>query len=308
MKILLLAGIVLASLVSCKSKPEESKPMQTQPQDTLAIQVQGHRGERGNLPENSIPAFLGALRKGVDVLELDVVISKDKQVVVSHEPVMLPLYMLTPEGDSIAKEDSQKYNLYTMEYAEIKEFDGGSKGNVRFPKQQKMKTYKPLLSEVFDTVAATITKENLQPVTFNIEIKSVPEAYDVFQPQPEAFVTLVMQVIQKKNMQEQVNVQSFDPAILKVMHTKYPEIELAYLVGENTYEENKKNLSFTPEIYSPYFKLLNPDEVVTIRNDGLKVIAWTVNEPEDIKQIIALKVDAIITDYPERVLKALKQE
>jgi len=304
MKTLLLAGLVVATLFSCKSKSEESKVMNTPQKDHLNIQVQGHRGERGNLPENSIPAFLGALRKGVDVLELDVVISKDQQVVVSHEPVMLPLYMLTPEGDSIPQD--KNYNLYQMDYAEIKEFDGGSKGNVRFPQQQKMKTYKPLLSEVFDTVAATIKEEGLKPVKFNIEIKSVPEEYGVFQPQPEAFVDLVMGVIQEKQMQEHINLQSFDPAILEVVHTKYPEIELAYLVGENTYTENKTNLTFQPEIYSPYFKLLDTAEVAQIHKDGLKVIPWTVNEPEDIEQVIALKVDAIITDYPERVLENLK--
>jgi len=304
MKTLLLAGLVVATLFSCKSKSEESKVMNTPQKDHLNIQVQGHRGERGNLPENSIPAFLGALRKGVDVLELDVVISKDQQVVVSHEPVMLPLYMLTPEGDSIPQD--KNYNLYQMDYAEIKEFDGGSKGNVRFPQQQKMKTYKPLLSEVFDTVAATIKEEGLKPVKFNIEIKSVPEEYDVFQPQPEAFVDLVMGVIQEKQMEEHINLQSFDPAILEVVHTKYPEIELAYLVGENTYAENKTKLSFQPEIYSPYFKLLDTAEVAQIHKDGLKVIPWTVNEPEDIDAVIALKVDAIITDYPERVLEKLK--
>ena len=271
------------------------------------IQVQGHRGERGNLPENSIPAFLGALRKGVDVLELDVVISKDQQVVVSHEPMMLPLYMLTPEGDSIPQDKEKEYNLYQMDYAEIKQFDGGSKGNVRFPKQQKMKTYKPLLSEVFDTVVATIKEEGLKPVKFNIEIKSIPEEYDVFQPQPEAFVALVMGVIEEKQMEEHINLQSFDPAILEVVHTRYPKIELAYLVEENTYAENRTNLTFQPEIYSPYFKLLDTSEVAQIRKDGLKVIPWTVNEPEDIDEVIALKVDAIITDYPERVFEALKE-
>ncbi|EAQ49746.1 MULTISPECIES: glycerophosphodiester phosphodiesterase family protein [Leeuwenhoekiella] len=306
MKTLLLAGLVVATLFSCKSKSEESKVMHTPQKDRLNIQVQGHRGERGNLPENSIPAFLGALRKGVDVLELDVVISKDQQVVVSHEPVMLPLYMLTPEGDSIPQDKEKEYNLYQMDYAEIKQFDGGSKGNVRFSQQQKMKTYKPLLSEVFDTVAASIKEEGLKPVKFNIEIKSVPEEYDVFQPQPEAFVDLVMGVIQEKQMEEHINLQSFDPAILEVVHTKYPEIELAYLVGENTYAENKTKLSFQPEIYSPYFKLLDTAEVAQIHKDGLKVIPWTVNEPEDIDAVIALKVDAIITDYPERVLEKLK--
>lgn len=299
------AILLLSIFAGCKSNTEESKdPIMTTPS---TIQVQGHRGERGNLPENSIPAFIGALKKGVDVLELDVVISKDSQVVVSHEPWMLALYMTTPEGDSIPQDKEKEYNLYQMDYAEIKQFDGGSRGNVRFPQQQKMKTYKPLLSEVFDTVAATIKAEGLEPVKFNIEIKSVPEEYDVFQPQPEAFVDLVMQVITDHSMEKQVNVQSFDPAILEVMHSRYPEIELAFLVGDGTYEANKSILTFKPEIYSPHYRLLDSSQIASIRKDVLKVIPWTVNEPEAIKEVIALQVDGIITDYPERVFEVLKK-
>jgi len=296
---------MLFFLLLLTSACKEKKTITTAMKNKTQIQVQGHRGERGNLPENSIPAFLGALRKGVDVLELDVVISKDKQVVVSHEPVMLPLYMLTPEGDSIPKEDEKKYNLYQMDYAEIKKFDGGSKGNVRFLQQQKIKTYKPLLSEVFDTVAATIHAENLKPVKFNIEIKSLPEEYGVYQPEPREFVDLVMQVIQGSKAEDLVNIQSFDTQILEVMHSQYPGIELAYLVEDGKFQDNLDILSFKPQIYSPYFKLLDSAEVNKIHKAGLKVIPWTVNNPDDIDLVIALNVDGIITDYPEWVIEKL---
>ena len=306
MKNVILGVLTLVLIATgCKSKSEEQEPMKVAEQHT--IQVQGHRGERGNLPENSIEAFLGALRKGVDVLELDVVISKDKKVVVSHEPYMLALYMQTPTGDSIAKETEKEYNLYEMDYAEIKQFDGGSKGNVRFPQQQKMKTYKPLLSEVFDTVAATIKAENLKPVKFNIEIKSEEAVYGMYQPGPDEFVDLVMQVVQDKKAEDQINMQSFDIRILEAMHSNYPQIELAYLVEDRTLEENLKLLSFKPEIYSPYFKLLDSAEVAAIRDKGMQVIPWTVNEPADIDAVINLKVDGIITDYPERVIEKLKK-
>ena len=306
MKNVILGTLTLVLIATgCKSKSEKQEPMKVAEQHT--IQVQGHRGERGNLPENSIEAFLGALRKGVDVLELDVVISKDKKVVVSHEPYMLALYMQTPTGDSIAKETEKEYNFYEMDYAEIKQFDGGSKGNVRFPQQQKMKTYKPLLSEVFDTVAATIKSENLKPVKFNIEIKSEEAVYGIYQPDPDEFVDLVMQVVQDKKAEDQINMQSFDIRILEAMHSNYPQIELAYLVEDRTLEENLKLLSFKPEIYSPYFKLLDSVEVTAIRDKGMQVIPWTVNEPADIDAVINLKVDGIITDYPERVIEKLKK-
>ncbi len=162
------------------------------------IEVQGHRGERGHLPENTIPAFLGAVELGVDVLELDVVISKDGKVVVSHEPFMSALYVSTPDGEPITKETEKLYNLFTMDYDSIKKFDTGSRGNKNFPQQRKMKTHKPLLAEVFDAVEEKIAKNGLKSVNYNIEIKSEPQEYDISQPQPEAFIDLVMQELRKK--------------------------------------------------------------------------------------------------------------
>ncbi|WP_304037525.1 glycerophosphodiester phosphodiesterase family protein, partial [Mesonia mobilis] len=105
------------------------------------VEIHGHRGDRGHFPENSIPAFLSALQKGVDVIEMDVVISKDKKVVVSHEPFMASLYMLQPNGKSILKNEEKNFNLYQMDYEVIKQFDGGSKINPKFLQQQKIKTY-----------------------------------------------------------------------------------------------------------------------------------------------------------------------
>ena len=112
--ILFLASLLFIG-ISCKSKAEQKTETMQEP-TAHKIQVQGHRGERGHLPENTIPAFLGALHKGVDVLELDVVISKDHKVVVSHEPFMSSLYVQTPAGDSISKSEEKSYNLYELLY------------------------------------------------------------------------------------------------------------------------------------------------------------------------------------------------
>lgn len=97
-------------------------------QQTHTPEVQGHRGDRGNFPENTIPAFLSAVKKGADVIELDVVISKDQKVVVSHETFMSSQYMLDLEGKPITKEKEKSYNLYEMTYDSIKKFDSGSRG------------------------------------------------------------------------------------------------------------------------------------------------------------------------------------
>ena len=268
------------------------------------VQVQGHRGDRGNFPENSIPAFISAVKKGVDVLELDVVISKDKKVVVSHEPYMSSLYVSTPTGDSIAKEAERSYNMYEMDYDSIKKFDSGSRGNRHFPDQKKMKTYKPLLSEVIDTVETFIASEELQPVKYNIELKSVEAEYGKYQPEPEEFVDLVMDVIKEKEIEDKINIQSFDPNILNVLKRNYPEVEIAYLVSNEGIEKNLSLLNFKPEIYSPNYKLVkNAQFVDSVRAKEMKLIPWTVNRPGDIQRMIDLKVDGIITDYPERVLQ-----
>ena len=289
---------LLVLIVSCKSKIDKITKKKIH-----KIQVHGHRGERGNLPENSIEAFLGALHKGVNVLELDLVISKDRKVVVSHEPFMSSVYMSKPSGEPINKDEERNFNLYQMDYDSIRIFDGGSRGNYKFPQQQKLKTYKPLLSEVFNVVETEIKNNNLEQVKYNIEIKSAKDVSDVYLPQPDDFVNLVMQIIIENNMEHRINIQSFDPTILKILHKKYPEIEIAYLVSKGNIQNNLKYLDFRPNIYSPNFKLIsNQQSVDSLKDMGIKVIPWTVNEEEDIKKQIELQVDGIITDYPERVI------
>lgn len=156
--------------LACKNKKEEVPEIQKN-EEELQVQVQGHRGDRGNFPENTIPAFISAAKKGVDVIELDVVISKDKKVVVSHEPFMHSLFVLTPSGDSISEDSQENFNLYEMSYDSIKKFDSGSKGNRLFPNQQKQKTYKPLLAEAIDSIENYIAESNLESVSYNIELK-----------------------------------------------------------------------------------------------------------------------------------------
>jgi len=295
-KSLFLLTVVLTAF-NCATKSQNSQK--------TAIEVQGHRGDRGNFPENTIPAFLSAVKKGAAVIELDVVISKDQKVVVSHETFMSAQYMSDIEGNPITKEKERSYNLFEMTYDSIKKFDSGSRGNAGFPAQQKMKTYKPLLSEMIDSVENYIARNKLKPVRYNIEIKSEKEDYGKRQPQPEQFCAMVMKVIKDKGVEKKINIQSFDPVILNVMNKSYPKTVIAFLTGEGNLIKNLSKLDFTPEIYSSNFKLLNREEVDSLRFMKIKIIPWTVNEEKDIDRMLELKVDGIITDYPERVLKKL---
>ena len=263
------------------------------------VEIHGHRGDRGHFPENSIPAFLSALQKGVDVIEMDVVISKDKKVVVSHEAFMASAYVLQPNGANISKEEERNFNLYEMNYAEIKTFDAGSKINQKFLQQQKIKTYKPLLSEVISVVENFTKKHQLPSVKYNIEIKSEVEDYGIFQPEPEEFVHLVAQVLKDHQIENRVILQSFDIQILEEIHQQYPFFTLAYLVEDGETTANLKKLSFTPSIYSPHYALLSSQKVKKLQQQGIKVIPWTVNTTKDLQQMMAFGVDGIISDYPE---------
>lgn len=299
----------LVSAISCKNDQRKDQKDNGAPLKAPAIEVQGHRGDRGNFPENSIPAFISAVKKGVDVIELDVVISKDRKVVVSHEPFMHSLYMLTAEGESISEDKQEKFNLYKMTYDSIRKFDAGSKGNRLFPGQQKQKTFKPLLAEAIDSVENYIRKNKLEEVKYNIELKSSENEYGIFQPEPEEFVKLVMQVIKDQNPQIKMNLQSFDVNILNEIHRSYPEVETAYLVYTEGIQRNLSLLKYQPEIYSPNYELIKDTAFVdSIKSRDMKLIPWTVNETEAIKKMVQFKVDAIITDYPERVLEVLGRD
>lgn len=268
--------------------------------------VQGHRGCRGLMPENTVPAFLKALDLGVTTLELDVVISKDRQVVVSHEPYFNAAFSIKPDGQPVDKKEQKNLNLYQMDYIDIKRYDVGSGGNPTYPEQQKIKTCKPLLSEVFEQAEAYRKAKNLPAFSYNIEIKSEASEYDQSQPQPAAFCDLVLAVIKRYVPTERIVIQSFDFAVLKHWHQqtesgRYPQIRLAALVENlRSPEKNLEELGFRPAIYSPYYRLLGQEKIARLHEQHIQVIPWTVNQIDDMKRLKAWGVDGLITDYPDR--------
>jgi glycerophosphoryl diester phosphodiesterase len=267
------------------------------------IDIQGHRGFRGLLPENTLPAFEKAIELGVHTLELDIAITKDNKVVVSHEPFMNPLICYNPKGEVIPDSMDMHYNIYQMTHKEIKEFDCGSKFHPTYPDQKKLKTYKPLLSEVFELVNAKNSD-----VKFNIEIKSKPEYYGIYTPEPKAYVKLVLDEIEKYNVFDKVNLQSFDLLILEDIKKQAPNMPVAMLVEDDeTIDTKLKKLTYKPEIISPYFKLLTKGIVKDYQSQSYQIIPWTINEESDMKQMISWQVDGIITDYPDRLIKLLKE-
>lgn len=277
--------IIVLMLLSCNSQK--------------SLDIQGHRGCRGLYPENSIPAFKKAIELGVNTLELDIVVSKDRKVVVSHEPYMSSLICTKANGEDISKDEELSFNLFEMTFEEIQQFDCGLKYISRFSEQVKLAVKKPLLVEVFQ-----LSKDQSSNVRFNIEIKSQPEYYGIYVPYPEEYVSLVMQLVTSYDMLDRVTIQSFDLNILEEVYRVAPEVDIALLVEENESISDKlKRLSFKPTIISPYFKLLNGARVKNYRNQEFKVIPWTVNSISDLKEVLSWEVDGIITDYPNRLIE-----
>lgn len=271
---------------------------------TPKFDVQGHRGARGLRPENTVPAFILALDTGVTTLEMDLVVTKDNQLVVSHEPWMSAATCLDAYGNPISLHDEKKYNIYQMTYAEVKSFDCGSNGNKDFPQQEKMKASKPLLKHVIAAVEDHIRSYSRYEVDYNIEIKSEKEGDNKFHPTPEQFSDLVYNFIDEYLPWDRVVIQSFDFRVLKYWHEKHPEVRLAALVeNAHSIDHNIEALGFRPTIYSPYFKLLNKEKVNYLRQKKIRVIPWTVNEISDMLSLKGMGVDGFITDYPDRARK-----
>lgn len=272
----------------------------------LPIDIQGHRGARGLYPENSLIGFEKALEMGVTTLELDLCVSKDSQLVVSHEPYFSSEICLKPDGSEIHPDSAQELNMFQMTYEEISAFDCGSKGNDSFPDQAKMKIVKPLLSDVFSLIEK---KEMADPVNYNIELKSMEPFDNIYHPTPDVFSDLVYNTINEKIDWSRITIQSFDFRVLQYFHEKYPHVKIALLIeNELSWQENLDSLGFTPDIYSCYYKRLDEDNVLAIKYMEMQVIPWTVNNVEEMENLIGLGVDGLITDYPNKAIELVKEK
>ncbi|UKT62940.1 glycerophosphodiester phosphodiesterase family protein [Pedobacter mucosus] len=261
--------------------------------------VQGKAGARGIMPENTIEGMLKAVDLGVTTLEMDAVISKDKQVVLSQEPYFNNEISLMPNGKAISFKDQKKYNIYKMDYAEVKKFDVGSKVHARFPGQMKFKAYKPLLSETIDAVEAYVKAQKLVKPVYSIETKTIKNGDNEFQPEPAEFVELIMEIVNAKKIAKRVIIESFDMRTLQYLHEKYPKIQTSLLIDEKEpFEGYIEKLGFKPTIYSPYSVLVGKGLVDRCHAMGIKIIPWTVNTAKEIKYFQSLGVDGIITDFP----------
>jgi glycerophosphoryl diester phosphodiesterase len=287
--------IILPLVIACNS----SKKL-TSTSSSNMFDKEAHRGGRGLMPENTIPAMLHAIDLDVTTLEMDTHITKDGQVVVSHDPYFNENITTTPEGKSLTKEESRQRLLYNMTYDSIVKYDVGVKPYPAFPQQQKIAVHKPLLSELIDATESH-AKQKGKSMWYNIEIKSKQDGDGKLHPPVEEFVDRVMRVINEKDIASRTIMQSFDPRALQVMHKKYPGVATSLLIeayDKRSLDEQLQQLGFIPKFYSPSSALVTPSLLQQCHDKKMKVVPWTVNDLAEMKRLKQMGVDGIISDYP----------
>ena len=257
---------------------------------TQVIQVQGHRGARAMRPENTLPAFEYAIAQGVDALELDMAVTRDGVLVVSHDPELRAPVCTGPRDRAV---------IHELTLAEVRQWDCGAKQNPLFAKQQPAPgTRMPTLDEVF----------GLAPkgkFLFNIETKSFPKRPEVAPP-PDEFAKLVLAEIRKHHLETRVVVQSFDFRTLHAMKQLAPEIKLSALYSGAPRDFVEIAREAGAQIVSPEYRLVTPENVKAAHAAGLEVLPWTPDTPDAWEKLAAAGVDGIITDDPAALIAFLK--
>lgn len=267
------------------------------------ITVQGHRGARGVLPENTLAGFKYALEVGADLIELDLGVTKDNILVVSHDPVINEKICLDPQGKAI----EGKIPLRSLTYTELQKYDCGSLKNPRFPQQKQVPgASMPSLESVFQWIISS-KEPGAKTVEFNIETKSVP-GYPQLTPTPKVFAKLLVKLIKKYNLEKRVIIQSFDHRTLKEARKLSKQVRLSALFGGNLLNYRKAAKEIGAKIISPNQHWITKADVKDLHKHGFRISPWTANTEEDWQRLIELGVDSIITDYPAELIAFLKSK
>ena len=255
------------------------------------ILVHGHRGARAVRPENTLPAFQYAIQVGVDVLELDLAVTADNILVVSHDPTLPEAICTGPGGTRVIRE---------MTFEQLRLWDCGSRRNPEFPRQELVPGARvPSLDEVL----ALASQGRFE---FNIETK-IHKDYAQYTPPPEDFARLLVDTIRRRRLEARFVVQSFDFRTLHAARRIAPEIRRSALYAGVPRDLVAMAGEAGAGILSPHHLLVTPSLVKAAHAAGLEVVPWTANEPAQWERLAAAGVDAIITDDPAALIGWLKQ-
>ena len=275
----LLISFMLISLFSFAGSPSR-------------ILVHGHRGARARMPENTLPAFEYAIQHGVDALEMDMAVTKDNVIVISHDPILETPVCAGPRNGVV---------IHTLTLAEVRQWDCGAVQNPNFHTQQTVPgTRVPTLDDVFQLA----TRGTFD---YNIETKSFPERPE-YTPPPNEFARMVLDKVRQYKLEKRVILQSFDFRTLVAMRQLAPEIRLSALteMDPRAFTTIAKEAA-NAEIVSPYYKLVTAGKVAAAHAVNIQVVPWTVNDPAEWDRLIEAKVDAIISDDPASLIAHLKK-
>ena len=299
-------GLLLFSAVfaaSCSS-------VSVHPSDPATLDLQGHRGARGLRPENTWPAFQAAIENGMTTLELDTVLTKDGRLIVHHDSSTNPVICQNPDGTEI-----QKVSLYELTLADLKKLDCGSKKNPKFPRQKPVVgTHLITLEELFRLAAKAEQKRKIR-LRFNIETKFPGDAdSEVPETRMKAHVRALVSAIRKAGLEGRATIQSFYlPALIEAKQiapriptsalfvpTYFQGFRMLLGLGAGLRQEIlKKARAVGADIISPYSLYVTPEFVAWAHRYKLRVVPWTVNEPDEMERLLAAGVDGIISDYPD---------
>jgi glycerophosphoryl diester phosphodiesterase len=261
--------------------------------DAPRILVHGHRGARARRPENTIPAFEYAIAQGVDALEMDMAVTKDNVIVISHDPILEPPVCNGPAKSAV---------IHQLTLAEVRQWDCGAVRNPRFDTQQTIPgTRIPTLDDVFQLAPRG-------SFDYNIETKSFPD-HPEYTPAPEEFSRMVLEKIRRYQLEKRIILQSCDLRTRIAMRKLAPAIRLSALIENDPREFTAVSAAAAnAAIVSPDFHLVTPEKVAAAHQAGLQVVPWTANTPADWDRLIAAKVDAIISDDPASLIQYLKEK
>ena len=286
--------------------------------------LQAHRGGRGLAPENTLTAFANAMAIGVTTLELDVGITRDGVVVVSHDRHLNPDIIRDANGVHLADKGPL---LGALTFAELQRFDAGrikpgSNYEQSFAQQKGVDGERiPTLQALFDLAE----KRGARDLWFNIETKISPNAPSDTLP-PEPFVCALIAEIRNAGLTRRATIQSFDWRTLQIAQREAPEIVTVYLSSQqgagDTVQVGRPGASpwlagFDVDdfagsvaravkaaggtVWSPNYRDITEALVRDAQSLGLKVLPWTVNDEADLVRLLDWKVDGIITDYPDKL-------
>lgn len=269
-----------------------------------SLDVQAHRGGAGLMPENTFSSMKNAIDLGVNTLEMDLQISKDGQVVVSHDRYFHPRYAIRPDGTEIGPNDPKEY-LFRMPYDSIAKYEVGLRPSTVWPEKKNISERKPLATELIDFIEKYTEENGLSPMRYNIEVKCTEgKGEGKNWPEYHEFVDKCMELLLSKNLGSRLVVQCFDVRALNYMHEKYPDVALSYLTDtENDFDALMGKLNFKPVWWSPNYKAVDKEVVRKCHDNGIRIVPWTCDDPAEMKEVISTGVDALITNYPDRLLK-----